>query len=260
MLLKDKHALVVGIANERSYAWHIAKALLDHGCTLAFTHLPGEKNEHRTRRSVEALGIKNPWLRPLDAGKDADIDAAVAAYAESFPKLDVLVHSIAFADREWLAQGKFTETPRAAYLSAIDISAYTLLGLTRAAKPLLAKAGNASVMAMSYYGGEKVVPGYNVMGVAKAALECTARYLASELGSQGTRVNIISGGYLRTLASSAVGGVDDISKMVEAKAPLRRNVEGSDVGKTAAFLASDLASGITGETIYVDCGINTLGA
>lgn len=260
MLLSGKHALIVGIANERSYAWHIAKALLEHGCTLAFTHLPGDKNEHRTRRSVEALGITNPWLRPLEASKDADIDAALAAYAESFPKMDILVHSIAFADREWLAEGKFTDTPRAAYLSALDISAYTLLGLTRAARPLLARSGSASVMAMSYYGGEKVVPGYNVMGVAKAALECTARYLASELGKENIRVNVISGGYLRTLASSAVGGADEISKMVEAKAPLRRNVEGSDVGKTAVYLASDLASGVTGETIYVDCGINTLGA
>ncbi|MBL8757172.1 MAG: enoyl-ACP reductase [Phycisphaerae bacterium] len=259
-LLAGKTALVVGIANERSYAWHIAKALIQHGCRCAFTHLPGDKNEHRTRRSVEALGVTNPWLAPLDASSDEQIDAAIARYEQSFDAMHVLVHSIAFADREWLAPGKFTDTPRKAYLGAIDISAYTLLGLTRRCRAIMARSGGASVMCMSYYGGEKVVPGYNVMGVAKAALECTARYLASELGADGIRVNTISGGYLRTLASSAVGGADEISKMVEAKAPLRRNVEGGDVGKTAVYLASDLASGVTGETIYVDCGINTLGA
>ncbi|MGD9690454.1 MAG: enoyl-ACP reductase [Phycisphaerales bacterium] len=259
-LLSGKTALVVGIANERSYAWHIAKALLEHGCRCAFTHLPGDKNEHRTRRGLEALGVKEPWLVPMDAGNDAQIDAAIGKFEGSFDALHVLVHSIAFADREWLAPGKFIETPRASYLGAIDISAYTLLGLSRRCRGVMAKAGGASVMAMSYYGGEKVVPGYNVMGVAKAALECTARYLAHELGGERIRVNIISGGYLRTLASSAVGGADEISKLVEEKAPLRRNVDGADVGKTAVYLASDLASGVTGETIYVDCGINTLGA
>jgi enoyl-[acyl-carrier protein] reductase I len=259
-LLEGKSALVVGIANERSYAWHIAKSLLDHGCSLAFTHLPGDKNLHRTKRSVEALGVANPWLQPLDAGKDEEIQHVADAYAASFGKMDVLVHSIAFADREWLAAGKFTDTPRAAFATALDISAYTLIGLTRACRGLLGKSGSASVMAMSYYGGEKVVPGYNVMGVAKAALESTARYLAWELGPEKIRVNVISGGYLRTLASSAVGGTDEISKVVEEKAPLRRNVEGGDVGKTAVYLASDLSSGVTGETIYVDCGINILGA
>jgi enoyl-[acyl-carrier protein] reductase I len=259
-LLAGKTALIVGIANDRSYAWHIAKALVEHGCRCAFTHLPGDKNEHRTRRAVEALGVTNPWMHPLDASSDEQIDAAVAAYERDFDAMHVLVHSIAFADRQWLAPGKFIETPRAAYLSAIDVSAYTLLGLARRCRGVMARSGGASVMCMSYYGGEKVVPGYNVMGVAKAALECTARYLASELGADKIRVNSISGGYLRTLASSAVGGADEISSMVEKKAPLRRNVEGADVGRTAVYLASDLSSGVTGETIYVDCGINTLGA
>ncbi len=259
-LLEGKTALVVGIANERSYAWHIAKALIDHGCRCAFTHLPGDKNEHRTRRSVGELGVKEPWLVPLEASSDEQIDAAVAKYEASFDSMHVLVHSIAFAEREWLAPGKFVETPRAAYAQAIDISSYTLLGLARRCRPIMARSGGASVMAMSYYGGEKVVPGYNVMGVAKAALECTARYLAHDLGPDKIRVNVISGGYLRTLASSAVGGADEISKAVEAKAPLRRNVEGGDVGKTAVYLASDLASGVSGETIYVDCGINIVGA
>jgi enoyl-[acyl-carrier protein] reductase I len=258
-LLEGKTALIVGIANERSYAWHIARALIDHGCRCAFTHLPGEKNLRRTARAVEALGVADPWLHPLDASSDEEIEGALAAFAEAHDALHVLVHSIAFADREWLARGKFVHTPRDAYLTAIDISAYSLLGLTRAAAPLMERSGGGSVMAMSYYGAEKVVPGYNVMGVAKAALECTARYLASELGEKGIRVNTISGGYLRTLAASAVGGTTDIETHNLERAPLRRNVEGADVGKTAVYLASDLASGVTGENIYVDCGVNTIG-
>jgi enoyl-[acyl-carrier protein] reductase I len=261
-LLEGRVGLIVGIANDRSYAWHIAKAMIENGARCAFTHLPGEKNERRTRRAVEELGAQDPWLCPMDAGKDEDMDAAFAKYAESFDKMNFLVHSIAFADRDWLAPGKFVETPRAAYLSAIDVSAYTLVGMARRARPMLARAaanGGASVMAMSYYGAEKVVPGYNVMGVAKAALECSARYLAWELGSENIRVNIISGGYLRTLASSAVGGTGEMEEAVAKRAPLRRNVEGEDVGRTAVYLASPLSTGVTGETIYVDCGVNTVG-
>jgi enoyl-[acyl-carrier protein] reductase I len=261
-LLDGRVGLVVGIANERSYAWHIAKALTEHGARCAFTHLPGEKNERRTRRAIEELGVQgDPWLVPLDASSDEQLDEVFARYAASFDRMDFLVHSIAFADREWLQPGKFVETPRDAFRNAIDISAYTLAAMCRRAKDLLGRAqgSGGSVMAMSYYGGEKVVPGYNVMGVAKAALECTARYLAWELGPQKTRVNIISGGYLRTLASSAVGGAEQMIEQASLKAPLRRPVEGSDVGKTAVYLASDLSSGVTGETIYVDCGVNTVG-
>ncbi|MDX9912466.1 MAG: enoyl-ACP reductase [Phycisphaerales bacterium] len=258
-LLAGKVGLIVGIANERSYAWHIAEAIRAHGGRCAYTHLPGEKNERRTRRAVEALGETDPWLFPLDAGNDADIERAFTAYAEKFEHMHFLVHSIAFADREWLARGKFVETPRAAYLGAIDISAYTLLGMARCAKPLMQRSGGGSILAMSYYGAEKVVPGYNVMGVAKSALECTMRYLAAELGEHNIRVNTISGGYLRTLASSAVGGVDDIEKHNMERAPLRRNVEGSDVGQTAAWLISGMSAGVTGENIYVDCGVNTIG-
>jgi enoyl-[acyl-carrier protein] reductase I len=262
-LLQGKTALIVGIANERSYAWFIAQALLAHGARCAFTHLPGDKNERRTRRAVEALGVTDPWLAPMDAASDADIDAAVSTYEKSFDRLDILVHSIAFAERDWLQPGKFIDTPRAAYLQAVDISAYTLVGLARRCRTLLergaAAGGGASVMAMSYYGGEKVVPGYNVMGVAKSALETTARYLAWDLGPAKIRVNIISGGYLRTLASSAVGGTDQMGEHSATRAPLRRGVEGEDVGRTAVYLASELASGVTGETLYVDCGVNTVG-
>jgi enoyl-[acyl-carrier protein] reductase I len=258
-LLAGKVGLIVGIANERSYAWYIAQSLAEHGARLAFTHLPGEKNERRTRRAVEELGIADPWLVPLDAGKDEELDAVFTSYAEKFDTMHFLVHSIAFADREWLQAGKFTDTPRNAYLSALDISAYTLLAMAQRARPIMARSGGGSIMAMSYYGAEKVVPGYNVMGVAKAALECTARYLAGELGSQGIRVNVISGGYLRTLASSAVGGTDTMGERSAERSPLRRNVDGADVGRTAVYLASDLSSGVTGETIYVDCGVNLIG-
>lgn len=255
-LLTGKIGLIVGIANERSYAWHIAKSLTEHGATCAFTHLPGERNEQRVRRSLSALGINDPWLVPMDAAKDEDIDHAFRAYAEKFDRMDFLVHSIAFAERELLQAGKFITTARQQYLSTIDISAYTLLALAQRARPLMKHGG--SIMGMSYYGAEKVLPGYNIMGVAKAALECTGRYLASELGADAIRVNLISGGYLRTLASSAVGGTDKIEDAVSQHAPLRRNVEGADVGKTAVYLASDLSSGVTGETIYVDCGINIM--
>jgi enoyl-[acyl-carrier protein] reductase I len=258
-LLSGKVGLVVGIANDRSYAWYIAKSLIEHGARVAFTHLPGEKNERRTRRAVDELGIPEPWLVPLDASKDEELDAAFAAYADSFDAMHFLVHSIAFADRDWLQVGKFASTPRQAYLSAIDISAYTLLAMAQRARPLMARPGGGSIMAMSYYGAEKVVPGYNVMGVAKAALECTGRYLAGELGADNIRVNLISGGYLRTLASSAVGGTDGMGDRSAERSPLRRNVTGEDVGKAAVYLASDLSSGTTGETLYVDCGVNLVG-
>ncbi len=258
-LLTGKVGLVVGIANERSYAWHIARALIEQGAACAFTHLPGEKNERRTHRAVEALGVSDPWIFPLDAGSDEQLDAAFAAYRERFERMHFLIHSIAFAEREWLQPGKFADTPRAAYLQAIDVSAYTLVGMARRARDVMERSGGGSILAMSYYGAEKVVPGYNVMGVAKACLESSARYLASELGARKIRVNVISGGYLRTLASSAVGGVDEMEKRTVERAPLRRNVEGSDVGNAAAWLCSDLAAGITGETIYVDCGVNTIG-
>ncbi len=258
-MLDGKTGLIVGVANDRSYAWHIAQAMHEQGATVAFTHLPGDKNERRTRRAVEKLGIAEPWLVPLDASSDDDLDAAFARYQDDFDRMDFLVHSIAFADRDCLQPGRFTGTPREAYLSAIDISAYTLAAMADRSRELMASGGGGSIMAMSYYGAEKVVPGYNIMGVAKAALECTARYLASELGKQGIRVNTISGGFLRTLASSAVGGTDTMAEHNLERAPLRRNVEGADVGGTAAWLASDLSRGVTGETIYVDCGVNIIG-
>ena len=258
-LLEGKVGLVVGIANDRSYAWHIAKAMHEQGAKIAYAHLPGDKNARRTGKAVEKIH-DNPWLHPCDAGDDASIDQVFEAYAKDHDRLDYVIHSIAFADREWLRPGAFHNTPREAYLSAVDISAYTLSAFAQRAVPLMKESGGGSILGMSYYGSEKVVPGYNVMGVAKAALECTSRYLASELGEFNIRVNTISGGAFRTLASSAVGGIDALLSGAEKYAPLRRNVEGPDVGGTAVWQLSELGAGVTGENVYVDCGINTIGA
>jgi enoyl-[acyl-carrier protein] reductase I len=256
-LLDGRKGLIFGVANERSLAWHIAKHLSEHGAVCGFTHLPGEKMERRVRKTLEANGVVEPWLVPCDASKDEDLDAVFAAAGAHFGRLDFLVHSIAFADRQYLEIGKFAETSREAFKVALDISAFTLAAMAKRARAVMTNGG--SIIALTYYGAEKVVPGYNVMGVAKAALECTARYLAAELGGQGIRVNTISAGPCRTLSAMAVGGIDDMFGWVEKKAPLRRNIEAEEVGRTAVYLVSDLSSGVTGENIYVDAGYNIVG-
>ena len=258
-LLAGKSGLIFGVANERSYAWHIAKALVEHGAECAFGCLPGEKNEARTRFAADALGIADPWIRPCDVSSDQDTDTIFAEYARSFRRLDFVVHSVAYADREWLTPGKFADTPRSTFLQALDISVYSLVAMARRAREQMAAGGGGAIVSMTYYGGEKVVPGYNAMGVAKAALECSARYLANELGPFGIRVNTISGGPLKTLASSAITGFKDILTQTEKRSPLRRIVEGHDVGRTAVYLLSDLSSAVTGENVHVDCGTFTLG-
>ncbi|MDF1809114.1 MAG: enoyl-ACP reductase [Phycisphaerales bacterium] len=257
-LLAGKVGLVVGVANDRSYAWHIAKSLTEQGAQCAYAHLPGEKNARRTEKAIAKIH-DNAWLAPCDASSDESLDELFAAYEKDHGRLDFLVHSIAFADREWLQPRMFAKTPRKAYLDAIDISAYSLSAMAGRSIDLMAKNGGGSIMAMSYYGSEKVIQGYNIMGVAKACLEATTRYLAAELGEHNIRVNTISGGFLRTLASSAVSGTDRMDEAAIKHAPLKRGVDGSDVGKTAVYLASDLSSGVTGENIYVDCGMNILG-
>jgi len=249
--------LVVGIANDRSYAWFIAESIIREGGTCLFTHLPGEKMERRARKAIESLGVEDPWLRPMDASSDASMDEAFAAIAEAPGTLDFLVHSIAFADKDWLKEGKFTATPREVFTQAMDISAWTYMAMANRAVPLMREGG--SMLAMSYYGAEKAVPGYNVMGVAKAALEATTRYLAMELGDKNIRANTISGGPLRTMSSMAVGGFSSILDWVEQKAPLKRNVTGRDVGDSAVWLLSNMSSGVTGQTIYVDCGYSAMG-
>ena len=258
-LLDGKVGLVVGVANDRSYAWHIAKEIIANGGQCAYAHIPGEKNERRTRRAAEKIA-PDPILYECDAGSDEQLDALFESYAKDHDRLDFLVHSIAYADRDWLQIGKFAETPRQAFLDAMDISAYTLVAMSHRARPLMAKHGGGSIMAMSYYGAQKVILGYNVMAVAKSCLETSTRYLAAELGVDNIRVNTISGGYLRTLASSAVGGTDHLEERAAKEAPLRRTTLGSDVGKSAVYLASDLSSGVTGENLFVDCGVHIIGA
>ncbi len=256
-LLEGHKGLVFGIANDRSIACHIAKGFAGEGASCGFPYLPGEKNEKRVQKALEEIGITNGWLLPCDVAKDADLDATFAAARERFDTIDFMVHSLAFADRTYLKPGKFAETPREVFAQALDISAYSLVAMARRAKALMPKGG--SILAMTYYGSDKAVPGYNVMGVAKAALEACTRYLALELGEFGIRVNAISAGPLKTLSSMAVGGIDEIFDWVQKKAPLRRNIEADEVGKTAVYLASDLSTGVTGETIFVDAGYSIVG-
>lgn len=258
-LLEGKKGIIFGIANSWSIAWHIANAAVKEGATCGFSYLPLPKMEHRVRKAMTEGGYPDAWLHPCDVAKDEDITAFFQAAGEKLGKIDFVVHSLAFADRTYLKKdyGNFTSTPRQVYTQAMDISAYSLLALARGAEPLMADGG--SIVAMTYYGAEKVIPGYNVMGVAKAALEATARYLAFDLGPKKIRVNTISAGPLRTLSSSAVGGIDEIYGHTEVKAPLKRNIEGEEVGRTALYLLSDLSSGVTGENIYVDSGFNIVG-
>lgn len=254
MLLKDKKGLIVGVANKHSIAWAIAQAAAQAGAQLLFNY----QNE-RLRENVVELVNTMPGAKafPCDVGDDAQIDALMKRVGEEFGRLDFLVHSVAFAPREELA-GQFVNTTRQGFATALDVSAYSLVALTRAAVPLMTDGG--SVVTLTYLGSERVVPHYNVMGVAKAALEATVRYLAHDLGPKNIRVNAISAGPIKTLAARGVSG---ISKMVDHHrevAPLRRATEQAEVGDTALFLVSPLARGITGEVIYVDGGYHILGS
>jgi len=259
-LLDGKKGLILNIANDRSIAAHIAANAVKHGATCGFGFLPmdnPEKSERRVRRAMEELGFANSWLHSCDVASDQSLDRFFGAAKDHFSTIDFLVHSLAFADRTYLAKGKFHTTPRAVFNQALDISAYSLIAMTRAALPLMPNGG--SIIALTYLGSERAVPGYNVMGVAKAALESSMRYLAAELGEKKIRVNTISAGPVRTLSAMAVGGIDEMFEKVSQFAPLRRNIEADEVGKTAVYLLSDLSSGVTGENIFVDSGINIVG-
>jgi enoyl-[acyl-carrier protein] reductase I len=261
-LLDGKKGLILNVANDRSIAAHIGNNAVKAGATCGFGFLPmenAEKSERRVRKAMDEFGFPTAWLHPVDVSKDDQIDKFFAAAKEKFGTIDFLVHCLAFADRAYLSKepGNFTSTPRSTFAQALDISAYSLIALARAAAPLMPEGG--SIIALSYLGAEKVVPGYNVMGVAKAALEASARYLAFDLGARKIRVNSLSAGPIRTLSAMAVGGIDEIFSHVERKAPLKRNIDADEVGKTAVYLLSDLSSGVTGETIYVDSGFNTVG-
>ena len=261
-LLAGKKGLILNIANDRSIAAHIAQHAVRQGAQCGFGFLPmdnAEKSERRVRKAMTEMGFPDEWLRPIDVSKDDQIETFFAGVKEQFGTIDFLVHSLAFADRAYLQKtyGNFTSTPRGVFAQALDISAYSLIALARAAAPLMPEGG--SIIALTYLGGEKVVPGYNVMGVAKSALESTARYLAFDLGPRKIRVNTISAGPVRTLSAMAVGGIDEMFAHVERKAPLHRNIDGDEVGKTAVYLLSDLSSGVTGENVHVDSGFSIVG-
>ena len=252
-LMEGKRALIAGVANERSIAWAIARAFHRQGAELAFTY-PGEGMGKRVVPLVEPLAEA---IVDCDVQDDAQIARAAKEIAKRWDRLDVLVHSIAFAPREAM-DGRFTEvTTRESWRTALEVSAYSLVGLARAFKPLLRP--GSSIVTLTYYGAEKVVANYNVMGVAKAALECTVRYLAHDLGKDGIRVNAISAGPLKTLAAAGIKGMRSMINENAAKTPLKRNVEQEDIGDAALYLCSDLARNVTGETLHVDAGQNILG-
>ncbi len=254
--LTGKNALVTGIANNRSIAWGIAQQLHKAGANLGVTYLPDQAGrfEKKVRGLVEPL---NPsFFLPCDVQDDAQVDAAFETIAQKWGKLDILIHCLAFANKDDLS-GEFSAISREGFAKALDISTYSLTRLAGAAKPLMAEGG--SIVALTYLGGVKVIPNYNVMGVAKSALEMSVRYLAAEFGANNIRVNAISAGPIRTLASSAVGGILDMIRHVEQVAPLGRTVTQIEVGNAAAFLCSDLASGITGQVLYVDAGYEIMG-
>ena len=255
MLLEGKTGIVFGVANKRSIAWGIAQALSKEGMRLAFTY-QGE----RLKENVESLTstIPNSLLIPCDVTADADVEAVFRTVDEQFGRLDTLVHSVAFAPKEDL-ENDFVNTSRDGFKLAHDISAYSLVGLTRAALPLLEKSGSGNVLALSYHGAVKAVEGYNLMGVAKASLEASVRYLAANLGPKNIRVNAISAGPVNTLAARGIKGFTGMLKHHAEKAPLRRNVELEEIGNAALFLCSNMSSAITGEIMYVDCGYNVIG-
>ena len=252
--LAGKTGIVFGVANKRSIAWAIAKAWHKAGAKLAFTY-QGDRLKENVEELVATFGT-HTLLLPCDVTKDDDIAYVFNTVGEKFGRLHLLLHSVAFAPKEAL-EGEFVNTSREAYRIAHDVSAYSLVALSRAAAPLMPDGG--SIMAMSYYGAEKVMPHYNVMGVAKASLEASTRYLAYNLGPKKIRVNCISAGPVNTLAARGIAGFNEILKHYEAHAPLRRNVVPDELGATGTFLASDGAAAITGQVIYVDGGYQIMG-
>jgi enoyl-[acyl-carrier protein] reductase I len=252
-MLQNRFGIIFGVANKRSIAWATAQALSEAGARLAFTY-QGE----RLKENVEGLtrDMEGALVLPCDVTKHEEVDETFRRVHEEFGRLDFLIHSIAYAPKEAL-EGEYVDTSREAFLTALEVSAYSLAQLARAAAPLMTEGG--SIVSMTYYGAEKVVANYNVMGVAKAALEASTRYLAADLGKRNIRVNTISAGPIQTLSARGVANLSTMLKHHAEKSPLGRNVEAREVGNTALFLCSPLASGITGEVIHVDCGYNIMG-
>jgi enoyl-[acyl-carrier protein] reductase I len=251
-----KQALVLGVANRRSIAWAIARRLAAGGASCAFT-FQGERIERTVRELAESVG--SPLVTELDVRDDAAVARVFAEVGAVFGgRLDILVHSVAFAAAEDL-EGRFTDTPRDRFWTALDVSAYSLVAAARAAEPLMEAAGGGSILTMTYLGGERAVPHYNVMGVAKAALDASVRYLAWDLGPKNIRINAVSAGPVRTLAARSIAGFPTMEAIVEERAPLHRHIDADDVGAAAAYLLSDEAANVTATTLYVDGGYHSMG-
>jgi len=252
-LMAGKRGLIMGVANDRSLGWGIAAACAAQGAELAFS-FQGEALERRVRPLAESVG--SDIVIPCDVAEDASMDAAFAALGKRWDGLDFLVHAIGYADKQFL-RGKYLDTPRAAFLQALDISCFSFTAVAQRAAAMMRPGG--AMLTLSYLGAERVTPHYNVMGVAKAALEASVRYLAADLGADNIRVNAISAGPIKTLAASGIGDFRYILRWNQYNAPMRRNVTIEDVGGAALYLLSDLASGVTGEVHHVDCGYHTVG-
>src|SRR6476619_7636568 len=253
---EGKRGLVMGVANKRSIAWAIARRLADEGAELAFT-FQGERIESNVREL--AASVDSKLVTPCDVRADDDVDRVFGEVAEAWDgQLDILVHSVAFAAAEDL-EGRFTDTPRDRFWLAVDVSAYSLVATARAAEPLMEAAGGGSIVTMTYLGGERAVPHYNVMGVAKATLDASVKYLAWDLGQKNIRVNAVSAGPVRTLAARSIHGFPTMEAIVEERAPLHRHIDADDVAGAAAYLLGDTAKNVTGTTLYVDAGYHAMG-
>src|SRR5437660_4900499 len=256
MTYEGKRGLVLGVANKRSIAWAIAKRLIDGGARAAFT-FQGERIEKNVRELADS--VSSPLVTELDVRDDGAIERVFSEVSEVFGgKLDILVHSVAFAAAEDL-EARFTDTPRERFWMALDVSAYSLVACARAAEPLMEARGGGSILTMTYLGGERAVPHYNVMGVAKAALDASMRYLAWDLGAKNIRINAVSAGPVRTLAARSIAGFPTMEAIVEERSPLHRHIDADDVGTAAAYLLSDEARNVTGTTLYVDSGYHSMG-
>jgi enoyl-[acyl-carrier protein] reductase I len=253
---EGKQALVLGVANKRSIAWAIARRLAEEGAQIAFT-FQGERIEKSVRELAES--VSSPLVTECDVRSDDDVARVFSEVGDTFGGgLDILVHSVAFAAAEDL-EGRFTDTPRDRFWLALDVSAYSLVTCAHAAEPLMESRGAGSILTMTYLGGERAVPHYNVMGVAKAALDASVRYLAWDLGFKGIRINAISAGPVRTLAARSIAGFTTMEEMFEQRAPLHRHIDADDCGAAAAYLLSDDARNVTGTTLYVDSGYHSMG-
>jgi enoyl-[acyl-carrier protein] reductase I len=255
MLLEGKTGIVFGIANKRSLAWAIARRTVDEGASLALTY-QGERIEENVRELAQTLN--DPLIMPCDVTKDNEIEAVFSEVKEKLGGLDFMLHGVAAARREEL-DGQFLNTSRDGYLMAQEVSSYSLTAMARYAAPLMESRGGGSILALTYLGGERVIPHYNVMGVAKAALDMSVRYLAADLGPQGIRVNALSAGPIKTLSSAGIKGFSKILEHMRERAPLRRNVDQAEVADAALFLLSGLSRGVTGETLHVDSGYHIMG-